>query len=482
MTRRVVIVALGLMAAAISACHRTPGPAATVPQPGPMTSASWAALDSEALGVLQQYLRINTTNPPGNEIQAARFLQRVLARDGITAQIFEPAPGKANLVARLAGDGSQRPVVLLNHMDVVEASPQYWSVDPFGGVIRDGYLFGRGAEDMKGQAIAQLMAMVTLKRAHVPLTRDIVFVATSDEEVGGGVGARWIATERPDLVRGAEFLITEGGAMREGDSGRVQYVGVGVTEKAPFWLDVTAHGIAGHGSRPTPNNSVERLLRALGRIRAWADTAPIVVTPTAERFLHALATGDPDLPHRAWLLDVRGAQQDSAARAFFSTDPGMSSLLRNTISITVLSAGNKVNVIPPVARAQLDVRLLPGQDAQRYLAQMREAVRDTAVTIEPQGVNWPATESGIDNPLYRAIQSVTDSAYPGALLTPMMLAGFTDSHYFRTMGIVSYGLQPFPTRAAEERGIHGNDERVAVSAPGAGARFLFAVLSRIASR
>src|SRR5258708_6138149 len=196
--------------------------------------ADWRALGDEATALLSQSLRINTTNPPGNEIAAARWLADVLRRDGIEVRIFEPAPGKANLYARLAGDGSARPLILLNHMDVVLASPEYWTVQPFSGLLKDGYVWGRGALDMKGEGIAQLMTMLILKRAHVPLKRDIIFLATSDEEIGAGVGAAWFVERKADLIRDAEFLITEGGTTRANDRGGIDYFGVGTTEKSPF--------------------------------------------------------------------------------------------------------------------------------------------------------------------------------------------------------------------------------------------------------
>src|SRR2546425_8296552 len=256
----------------------TPARVALMTAPG---EADWTALGDEATGLLTRYLRINTTNPPGNEIAAARWLTVVLRRDGIDAQIFEPAQGKANLYARLRGDGSARPLILLNHMDVVLASPEYWTVDPFSGLIKDGYVWGRGALDMKGEAIAQLMTMLILKRAHVLLKRDIIFLATSDEEIGAGVGAAWIAEHQADLVRDAEFLLNEGGVTRADGRGGVAFYGVGTTEQAPFWLDMTARGTAGHGSCPTPDNPVHRLIRALNRIAEWR--TPPIVTPAAER-------------------------------------------------------------------------------------------------------------------------------------------------------------------------------------------------------
>src|SRR5438552_18499407 len=303
------------------------------------TEADWAALGDEATALLSQYLRINTTNPPGNEIVAARWLAQVLRRDGIEARIFEPVPGKANLYARLAGDGSARPIILLNHMDVVVASPEYWSVDPFSGLFKDGYSWGRGALDRKGEAIAQLMTLLALKRAHVPLKRDIIFLATADEEIGAGVGAAWIVEHQVGLVKDAEFLLNEGGLTRSDGHGNIEFYGIGTTEKSPFWLDVTAHGTAGHGSRPTPDNPVHRLVRALNRIAAWQ--TPLTVTPAAERSFRDLATIERDTTVRRWLSDIRAALRDSVAARYITADLTYNALLRNTISITGLKGSDK---------------------------------------------------------------------------------------------------------------------------------------------
>src|SRR5881394_3889235 len=418
----------------------TPARVALMTAPG---DADWKALGDEATTLLSQYLRINTTNPPGNEIVAARWLAEVLRRDGIEAQVFEPAPGKANLYARLAGDGTARPVILLNHMDVVLATREYWTVDPFGGLNKDGYVWGRGALDMKGEGIAQLMTMLVLKRARVPLKRDVIFLATSDEEIGAGVGAAWIADHQPDLVRGAEFLLNEGGLTRAGPGGEgVQFYGVGTTEKSPYWLDVIAHGTAGHGSRPTPDNPVHRLIRALSRIAAWQ--TPLTVTPTVERSFRDLATIERDSTVRRWLGDIRTALRDTVAVRVLTADLTYNALLHNTISITGLKGSDKTNVIPPVATAALDVRLLPGQDPAAFLAELARVVDDTAVTIRPQGPNWPATESSTETEMFRAITAVAQARQSNALVTTLMLPGFTDNHHFRRMGIAGRGCTPFP--------------------------------------
>ena len=442
--------------------------------------AEWKVLGDEATALLSQYLRINTTNPPGNEIGAARWLADVLRRDGIEARIFEPAPGKANLYARLSGDGSARPLILLNHMDVVLASREYWTVDPFSGLIKDGYVWGRGALDMKGEAIAQLMTMLILKRAHVPLKRDIIFLATADEEIGAGVGAAWIIDRQADLVKNAEFLLNEGGLTRADGRGGVEFYGIGTTEKSPFWLDVTARGTAGHGSRPTPDNPVHRLIRALNRIAEWR--TPLTVTPAVERSFRDLATIERDSTARRWLGDIRTALRDSVAVRAITADLTYNALLRNTISITGLRGSDKTNVIPPIATAAIDVRLLPGQDPAVFLADLTRVIGDSAVSVRPQGPNWPATESSTETEMFRAITDVAHARHPNALVTTLMLAGFTDSHYFRRMGIASYGLGPFPLTQGDSRGVHGNDERVSIDALRSGVRFYYDVVARVAAK
>ena len=463
---------------AVSASCSHPRPVVT-PQTSPR-AVDWTAIGDEAARLLSEYLRINTTNPPGNEIAAARWLAGVLQREGIEAQVFEPAPGKANLYARLRGDGSARPIILLNHMDVVLASPEYWSVEPFSGVIKDGSVWGRGALDMKGEGIAQLMTLLILKRAQIPLQRDIIFLATADEEVGAGVGAAWVVEHHPELIRDAEFLLNEGGTTRADGRGGVDYYGIGTTEKSPFWLDVTVRGTAGHGSRPTPDNPVHRLVRALARVSEWR--TPIVVTPAVERYFRDLATVERDSSYKRWFADIRAAVRDSAALRAITSDIAYNALLRNTISITGVKGSDKTNVIPPLATAAIDVRLLPGQEPGAFLAELLRVIGDTAVSVKPQGPNWPATESSTETEMFRAITAVARARHPSALVTTPMLAGFTDSHYFRRLGIASYGLGPFPLTQPDSRGVHGNDERVSLSALRFGVRFYYDVVVRVAAR
>jgi acetylornithine deacetylase/succinyl-diaminopimelate desuccinylase-like protein len=446
----------------------------------PRSDAEWRAVGDEAARLLGEYLRINTTNPPGNEVAAARWLAEVLARDGITARVLEPAPGKANLVARLPGDGSARPIVLLSHMDVVLASAAHWSVPPFDGVVRDGAVWGRGALDMKGEGIAQLMTVLLLRRAGVPLKRDVILLATADEEINGGVGAGWVVERHPELVRDAEFLLNEGGETIADSLGVARQVGIGTTEKSPYWLDVTVRGPTGHGSKPLPENAVHRLIRALARIAAVE--TPLVVTPTVEAYFRGLAAVEPDAVRRRWYADIRAALADSAAVRALIADPVSNAMLRNTIAITGLWGSEKTNVIPPLARAAVDVRLLPDADPQAFLAELRRVVDDTTVTIALQGRTWEATESGMDTELYRAIVAAARVRYPEAAVVPYLLQGYTDSHWFRRLGIASYGIGPFPVTAVEDATVHGNDERLRLDALTTGVRFYFDVVHGVAAR
>jgi acetylornithine deacetylase/succinyl-diaminopimelate desuccinylase-like protein len=262
----------------------------------------------------------------------------------------------------------------------------------------------------------------------------------------------------------------------------VDYYGVGTTEKSPFWLDVTARGTAGHGSRPTPDNPVHRLVRALDRIAEWSGRTPLVITPTVERYFRDLATIERDTTQRRWFADIRAALRDSVAARSITADIAYNALLRNTISITGLRGSDKTNVIPSIATAALDVRLLPGQEPAAFLAELVRVVADTGVTFQPQGPSWPATESATDTELFRAIVAAARARHPDALVTTPMLAGFTDSHYFRRMGIASYGIAPFPLTQSDSRGVHGNDERVSVDALRFGVRFYYDVVARVAAK
>ena len=450
--------------------------------PGDATGQQSRAPDFDALGFeaaerLGEYIRVRTVNPPGNETAGARWLRQVLAREGIAAEIHESSPGRGNLYARLPGNGSKRPIVLLSHIDVVPASDSGWQVGPWSGETRHGAVWGRGALDMKGTAIVELLTMIALKRHGVPLSRDVILVANADEETGS-TGAEWFARERRALLRNAEFLVNEGGHNRLSPEGRTEYYGIGVTEKVPYWLRISARGSPGHGSIPRPDNAAARISRALGRIAAYH--TPIRLTPPAERYFKDLATREADPRKRRWLGDPAAALRDSAGARFFTSNLYYDAILRNTTSITVLEGSDKTNVIPAEASAELDVRLLPGERPADFVRELRRVIADSLVEITPLRPERRATTSPLDGPMIQAVREAVQAMEPGALITTPMLAGYTDSYYYRAIGIGAYGISPFRLSEEDARTVHGNDERVTVENLRFGVEFMYRIVERVA--
>jgi acetylornithine deacetylase/succinyl-diaminopimelate desuccinylase-like protein len=437
----------------------------------------WDEVQQEALDLFIQYLKIDTTNPSGNEIRAAEFFAGVCKREGIEYQVFEPFPGRGSIWARLRGDGSKRPIILLNHTDVVPHDKEFWTVDAFGGAVKDGFIYGRGAMDMKSLGMAQFVTLLALKRAQVPLKRDVIFLATADEEAGGLNGAGWFVKNHRELIADAEFLFNEGGNNIMDPNGRVLSIGVGPSEKAPAWLRLTATGESGHGSTPRPNSSVNRLLRALNRLLDY--TPPIRLTPVVEQSFRSVA---PLLPAQqaAKYADVSEAVRDPEFLRQLESDPFARSIIRNTISITVLQGSNKINVIPPAAYAEIDTRLTPGEKLDRWIAELRGVIKDDSIKIEPI-LSFEANASPIDSELVKAVAAVSKQRYSEAIITYPVLAGFTDSHYFRDLGVMSYGFSPFVAPPRElGGGYHGNDERIGKKAYVEGVRFFYEVVERLA--
>ncbi len=451
------------------------GPAGAAAGAGGLTP-DFDALAAEAARLLSEYLRIDTVNPPGNETRAAEWLRDVLRRDGIPAEIFESAPGRGNLYARLRGTGERRALVLLRHSDVVPAAPEAWSVDPLGGVIRDGHVWGRGALDMKGIAIVELVTLLAIARQGTPPARDLVLVVNADEEAGS-TGAAWFAREKGHLLADADLLINEGGSNRVADDGRTVYYSVAVTEKLPFWLRLTARGTPGHASQPRPDNAAARLVRALARVAAWE--TPLVLTQPAERYLRDLAGHEPDPERRAWLADPAAAIASREGAAFLTSDRYHNAILRNTVSITTLTGSDKTNVIPPVATAELDVRLLPGAEPDAFLAELRAVLADDAIEVTPIRPSRAATSSPLEGEMMEAVRGAVAAMEPEALVTTPMLAGYTDSPYYRELGIHAYGLSPFRLTAGELARVHGNDERVSLENLRFGVEYFYRVVSRL---
>src|SRR5579859_3072307 len=428
---------------------------------------------------MQEYLRIDTTNPPGNEMRAVEFYKKILDQEGIENRAFEYTPGRGDLWARLPHTTSdaKRPIILLNHMDVVTSDPSHWKVPPFSGEIKDGFLWGRGAQDMKDEGLAQLVVMVMLKREKVALDRDVIFLAVADEEADG-TGSDWFIKHQRDLLQNAEFLINEGGENLL-ENGKVKYVGVDVGEKTTYWLHVVAHGRPGHGSRPNPDSAPNRLVRALNRIIAYK--TPIRVLPIVDEFLRDMAPFEPpDLA--VYYRNVDKALEDKKFQEEVERDESLNFLLRDTITLTMMGGSEQTNVIPPEAWANLDVRILPGGDPNAVLEAVRRVVNDPNVSVEPLNAEFRvANYSGTDNAMFAAIRTVSAKYFPGTPVVPHITSGYTENQRYRPLGIVAYGFNPYTATEEEGHTEHGNDERIRVEEVRRGPRILFDVVAGVAA-
>jgi acetylornithine deacetylase/succinyl-diaminopimelate desuccinylase-like protein len=418
----------------------------------------WKAVGDEAIKLLQEYVRIDTSNPPGDTRKAADFLAAIFEREGIQVTRYESAPGKAIVYARLKATTSPaagKPIVLLHHMDVVPADRSQWKIDPFAATIAGGEMRARGALDMKGLGVAHLMAFLTLKRQHVPLSRDVILLAEPDEEIGGAMGARWmIANHFAELD--PEYVLDEGG-FGSADlfaPGKLVY-GVAVAEKKILWLKVRATGVAGHGSQPHDQNPNDRLLRALARLLATTDS----VSPL----------------HDTSLVDTMRARVGVLAANKFTN-----AIQQSTIAVTWVRSGvgdpPKINVIPSVAEAGLDCRLLPGVTREEWIAEVRQRLRDPSLTIDVINESDDAIVSPYDTPLYRSLDAAIHRVHPDAIVTPMLIPYGTDSNAFRPRGVKSYGIFPAVLSAETVASMHGDAERVPIDGVKESVRILYEAL------
>lgn len=446
-------------------------------------AAQTLALDYDQLRVetaqrLSEYLRINTSYPPGNELAAARWLKEVLAREGIEGQILDTAelgPGRANFYARLEGKGTGKAIALVHHMDVVPVSREFWSVDPFAGLIKEGHVWGRGTLDMKGHGIVQLMTFIAIKRAGVPLTRDLVYIGNADEE-SDGLGSRTFIERHPDLIQDVEYLLTESGGSRV-ENGKVRWYGLNVGEKQVYWQKLVVKGIASHGSRPTPHNPVPRLARILSRLGAWE--TPVRVTPAVDRYFKAQAKVESG-ERRRWLAEAARALKSKRGRAWLLSDPDRNALLRNTISPTVLVGSNKTNTIPPEASAELDIRLLPDEDTLAFRRELLRVIADTGFTLTMIGDMAPRFSAPLDTEMAQAIERTAARLLPGVPFATTISTGATDRPYYAGAGLICYGVDPFLVDVEEgRRGVHGNDERVSLENLGFGLRLYAGVIQEM---
>jgi acetylornithine deacetylase/succinyl-diaminopimelate desuccinylase-like protein len=433
----------------------------------------WKALEGEATTALQAYLRIDTSNPPGDVTKAADLLSGILEREGIPVQRFVSAPGRTIVLARLAAPtpgptavgrdfspagGRRKPIVLLHHMDVVPTDRSRWARDPFGGEIAEGRIRGRGAMDMKGIGIAHLYALIALKRQHVRLDRDIIFMAVPDEEIGGELGAKWMREKHYGEFE-PEYILDEGGfGSRDLFAPGKLVFGISVAEKKIIWLKVTAEGVAGHGSQPHDRNPNDRLIRALARLLAEPmPTSSFSVLETLKQRVGTLA------PNKF-----------------------TNAIQHSTISITSFRSGvgepPKVNVIPSIAEATLDCRVLPGTSKEQWLKDIARRLADPELKIEVTYESEDPLVTTQDSVLYRALESAVKRRHPEAIVTPIVIPYGTDSNGYRPRGVKSYGFMPAILPAEAVASMHGDAEFIPADALGPAIGIFFEALREAASR
>ena len=430
-------------------------------------------LEDEAVSWLQEYIQLDTINPPGNEYRAVDFLAGIFESEGIEYQTAESAPGRGNIWARLQG-GDEPGLIMLQHSDVVPADEEFWTIPVLSGAIRDGVILGRGARDMKGLGTLQLATFIALHRSGVKLNRDVVFLATADEEAGGLYGVGWLIENRPEIFEDIGILLNEGGGgSRVGQS---VVFSVEVTQKVPVWLRLYAIDRPGHGSSPRTTSSVTRIVQALNTLLE-NPFPPRVIGPVDEYF-GALSV-DMDQEWAGSYANIQSAINDPKfVEKLHETRPGHNSLIRDTCSMTRMSGSNKINVIPPTAWAELDCRILPDKPADQFISELDDLIGYTGVEIQTIMAFTPAI-SETNSRLYRAIDSVTQELHPGSRVLPSVSTGFTDSHFTRDLGIISYGFNPIITNRGEHTGVHGNDEQVGEEAFRRGVGDYYAVVRNV---
>jgi acetylornithine deacetylase/succinyl-diaminopimelate desuccinylase-like protein len=446
------------------------------------SGVDWNKLRPEILQHYRALVQLDTTS--GHETRAVEYLKKVLEAEGIPTQTFALNPNRANLVARLKGNGSKRPLLILAHTDVVGVQREKWPVDPFGAVMKDGYVWGRGSKDDKPVLTANLMTMLLLKRSGVPLDRDVIFLAESGEEADTeGVGINYMVREHfPDID--AEFAMTEGGGARIDDGvgkGNVTRVNVGTAEKVPARARLVATGTAGHGSVPRLDNALIHLGAAVQKVGLWE--TPMRLNETTRTYferLAAISTPERAAIYKA-LLDPKTAPD--AQKFLREHSPGEYSMLRTSVVPTILKAGVGANVIPSEAEATLDIRALPDENVQAFYAEMAKVIADPAVKIEPLPATRPASPaSKLGTEMYQVMERAAKTIYPNATVIPSMSTGASDMAQLRAKGIQSYGIGPAATQAdALNYPAHGDVERLAESSLYPFVQYVWAVVTGVAA-
>ena len=451
-------------------------------------AASAASAASPTAELLLELIRVDTSNPPGNENKLDQLLAAKLRPLGFEIQIFPtPVAGKTHMIARLKGDGSARPVLLASHADVVGVERDKWSVDPFAGVIKAGYIYGRGAIDFKGGVAVFAEAVMRLARNKIPLKRDVIFMVEADEE-GMPYNTTWLAQSQWDQMN-CEFALNEGGWIMKRPDGKVRYVSISTADKSSITLVMTAHGTSTHSSMPRPDQAIFRLAKALARLADY-QTKPELTASTRQFFLTLAKTSEP--PMSQYFFDLVNSKDPAAvARADreISRDVLLHAIMRNTIAPVLLNAGFRSNVIPGSAEATINIRAIPGTTPEDMIAELKRVVADPDVDIAvpragARGVlsehSAPASSTGTE--LYRALVDNAGKVWPGAPVTPYLFQAGTDAMAWRNRGVPVYGIYPYPISNDDLSRMHGNDERVPIDSLEQGTNFVYGTLLQVAAK
>jgi len=441
-------------------------------------------IEEEVTNLLSDLIKINTTNPPGNETEAARYLGETLNKEGFNCEFFESAPGRGSVITRIKGTGEKPNLLLLSHLDVVAANPKEWSVAPFGGVVKDGFVWGRGAIDMKSMTVMEVMVMKLLKRYNVQPKGDIILAATADEEKGGEAGAGWLVRNHPEKIQ-AKYVINEGGGLAIPINGKNIFT-IQTAEKGILWLRIKAKGKPGHGSVPSAaDNAILRMNKVVEKLGNYR--AKISLVPTVKQFLNGIAKENKLVQQALAILLQNPAAGDQILDMLAQKDKAMAeevrAMLRMTIAPTIIHGGVKENIIPSECEAVFDCRILPGQNPADAINEIKNLLKEAdpeKLEFETIQASEPS-ESPMNTPLYDQIVDVLKEFQPNDSAAPILLTGGTDSRFFRKIGSICYGFQPI--RADMPYGeilktVHGIDERISTENLVFGTSVLYNIVER----
>jgi acetylornithine deacetylase/succinyl-diaminopimelate desuccinylase-like protein len=458
------LLVLGLLGAALPVCAQAP---------------DWSKINDEAMRHFQALVQIDSTDPPGNETRVAEYVKKTLEADGIPAMLPASDPARANVIARVKGNGSKRPLLIMGHSDTVRVDPAKWTFGPFSAKRDGGYVYGRGTLDDKSDLLATMMTMLLLKRQKTPLDRDVIFVSEVGEEASTGPGIEYLVKEHWSDID-AEFCLAESGGVRL-KNGQARYALVETTEKQPKAARLISKGPSGHGSRPLRTNAVVHLAKAVETIAAW--DPPMRFNDTTRYYFEKMATvSSPE--EAARFKGLFDSAKAPAVREYLAEhDPISYSMLHTSISPNIIKGGYQVNVIPSEAEATLDIRALPDENIAAFYDQMRKVINDPSIELVPETTNQRpgAAPSKLNSDAYRAVEAAFKSVY-GVITIPLMSTGATDMAFLRAKGVQCYGVGAMVDEEDAPKGFgpHSDQERILEQAVYKHVQFFWQAVNSIA--